>query len=174
MSHRPYIWTVIWLMGPDGTKPFLTPVLVYDQWGPVALNSKLIQNKFRDWYLEIFLQYYPQMNAILTLQKEMFIYWLRWSLLTFPISNMSTLVLVMAWCCEANIHYFNQCWPRLMTPYDLMRPQWINSSPPGQNGHHFTDNIFRCIFGNEKFCILIKVSLKFAPKGSIDNNAALI
>ena len=36
----------------------------------------------------------------------------------------------------------------------------INSSPPGQNGHRFADNVFRCIFFNEKFCILIKISLK--------------
>ena len=37
----------------------------------------------------------------------------------------------------------------------------INSSPPGQNGRHFAEDIFRCIFKNEKFCILIKISLKF-------------
>ena len=46
--------------------------------------------------------------------------------------------------------------------------------PPGQNGRHFADKIFRCIFANEKFCILIKVLLKFVPKGPIDNNAALV
>ena len=27
-------------------------------------------------------------------------------------------------------------------------PQWVNSSPPGQNGHNFTDNTFNCIFMN--------------------------
>ena len=32
----------------------------------------------------------------------------------------------------------------------------VNSSPPGQNGRHFADNIFSCIFTNEKFCILKK------------------
>ena len=31
----------------------------------------------------------------------------------------------------------------------------FNSSPPGQNGRHFTDDIFKCIFMNEKFYILI-------------------
>ena len=50
----------------------------------------------------------------------------------------------------------------------------INSFPPGQNGHLFTDNVFRCIFVNEKLCILIKISLKFIPKGQIDNNPALV
>ena len=38
---------------------------------------------------------------------------------------------------------------------------YIHSSPSGQNGHHFTDDIFRCILMNEKFSILMKISLKF-------------
>ena len=50
----------------------------------------------------------------------------------------------------------------------------INSSPPGQNGCHFADDIFRCIFVNEKFCILIKISLKFVSYSPIDNNPALV
>ena len=51
---------------------------------------------------------------------------------------------------------------------------FFNSSPPGQNGRHFAVNIFRCIFMNEKFSILIKISLKFVHKGLIDNNPALV
>ena len=50
----------------------------------------------------------------------------------------------------------------------------IDSSPPGQNGRHFADDIFRSIFVNEKFCTLIKISLKFVPKGPIGNKAALV
>ena len=50
----------------------------------------------------------------------------------------------------------------------------VNSTPPGQNGRHFVDDILWCIFVNEKFCILIKISLKFVPKGPIDNNPALV
>ena len=50
---------------------------------------------------------------------------------------------------------------------------YFNLSPPGQNGQYFTDGIYRAIFVNEKFCILIKISLKFVPKGAIDNNQAL-
>ena len=38
----------------------------------------------------------------------------------------------------------------------------------------FTDNIFRRIFVNEKFCILIKISPKFVPMGPINNNLALV
>ena len=50
----------------------------------------------------------------------------------------------------------------------------VDSSPPGQNGCHFADDICRCIFVNEKFCMLIKISLKFVPKGPIDNKPALV
>ena len=37
----------------------------------------------------------------------------------------------------------------------------------------FHNDIFEYIFMNERFCILIRISLKFAPKGQIDNTAAL-
>ena len=43
-----------------------------------------------------------------------------------------------------------------------------------QNGRHFPDDIFKCVFLNEKIWILIKISLKFIPKGSIDNILALV
>ena len=50
----------------------------------------------------------------------------------------------------------------------------LNESPPGQNGRYFADDILKCIFMNKKFCILIKISLKFVPKGPIDNTPALV
>ena len=37
----------------------------------------------------------------------------------------------------------------------------INSSAPEQNGRHFADDIFRWIFMNENFCILIKNLIEF-------------
>ena len=42
-------------------------------------------------------------------------------------SSLSTLVEVMAWCHQAPSHYLSQCWPRLMSPYDVNRPQWVNT-----------------------------------------------
>ena len=38
----------------------------------------------------------------------------------------------------------------------------------------FADDIFECIFLNEKCCISIQISLKFVPKGSIDNKSVLV
>ena len=37
----------------------------------------------------------------------------------------------------------------------------VNSSPPEQNGCHFAEDTFMCIFLIEKFCILIKISMNF-------------
>ena len=47
----------------------------------------------------------------------------------------------------------------------------INSTPTGRR---FADDIFGRIFVNEKFCILMKISLKFVRKDPIDNNPALV
>ena len=41
------------------------------------------------------------------------------------------------------------------------------------NGCHFADDIFKCIFLNENVWILIKISLKFVPKGPINNFPSL-
>ena len=45
------------------------------------------------------------------------------------IDIMSTLVQVMAWCCQATSHFLGQCWPSSMLPYGNTRPQWVESSP---------------------------------------------
>ena len=44
----------------------------------------------------------------------------------------------------------------------------------GQNGRLFADDIFGCIFVNEKFCISIRISLTFVRKGPISHNQALV
>ena len=46
--------------------------------------------------------------------------------------------------------------------------------PPGQNGRHFADGIYRCISLNEKYYIVIEISLEFVPEGPIDNKPALL
>ena len=48
----------------------------------------------------------------------------------------------------------------------------ITSLRPGQNGRHFP-NIFKCIFLNENFLTLNKISIKYIPYGLINNMAAL-
>ena len=56
----------------------------------------------------------------------------------------------------------------------LQKSDLLKSSPPEQNGHHFADNIFRYIFVNEKFWILIQISLQFVPKCPVDRTPLLI
>ena len=53
----------------------------------------------------------------------------------------------------------------------LIQVDW---SPLGQNGCHFADDIFKCIFVNEKFCISNWISLKFVPNGLIDSKSVLV
>ena len=50
----------------------------------------------------------------------------------------------------------------------------INTLRPRQNGRHFTDDIFKCIFLYENVWIPIWISLKFGPKGPINNIPALV
>ena len=42
-----------------------------------------------------------------------------------------------------------------------------------KDGRHFADDIFNCIFLTENIWIPIKISMKFVPKGSINNIPAL-
>ena len=50
----------------------------------------------------------------------------------------------------------------------------FNSSPPGQNGRHFADDMFKCISLNENIWMSNKISLKYVSWGLIDNMTALI
>ena len=51
---------------------------------------------------------------------------------------------------------------------------FLNTLRPRQDGRHFPDDIFKCIFLNENVLIPIKISLKFVPKGPINNIPALV
>ena len=50
----------------------------------------------------------------------------------------------------------------------------INTLRPRQNGRHFADDTFNRLFVNENVRISIKFSLKFVPKGPINNIPALV
>ena len=50
----------------------------------------------------------------------------------------------------------------------------FNILRPRQNGRHFADDILNSIFLNENVGIPIKISLKFVPKGPIDNIPSLV
>ena len=66
--------------------------------------------------------------------------------------------------CNIIIHWLSAC------------PKWslLNTLRQRQNGLHFTDDTYRCIFLNENVCISIEISLQFEPKGPINNMLALV
>ena len=59
--------------------------------------------------------------------------------------------------------------------YMYPRNFWtFNTLRPRQDGRHFPDDIFQCIFLNENVKISIKISLKFVHKGPINIIPALV
>ena len=50
----------------------------------------------------------------------------------------------------------------------------FNTLRPRQNGRHFPDDIFKCIFLNENVWISINISLKFVPRGPINDIPTLV
>ena len=50
----------------------------------------------------------------------------------------------------------------------------VNTLGSRQNGRHFPDDNFKCIFVHENVSISIKISLKFVTKGPINNIPALV
>ena len=58
--------------------------------------------------------------------------------------------------------------------HDGIPHKCFNTLRPKQNGRHFADDIFKCIFLNENAWMPIKISLKFVPQGPINNTPALV
>ena len=53
-------------------------------------------------------------------------------------------------------------------------PSFFNTLRQRKNSHHFTDDIFKCIFLNENVWILFQISLNFVPEVWINNIPALV
>ena len=84
------------------------------------------------------------------------------------INNIPSLVQIMAWCRPGDKPLSEAMMVNLPTHICITRPQWVNTMRLGQNVCCLADNFFKCIFMNEKFRILIKISLMIVPKCSID------
>ena len=84
-----------------------------------------------------------------------------WMLLDLT-DDQSTLVQIIAWCCQATSHYLSQCLP--LSPYAVTRPQWVKA-----NFHWLTwSSVWyetKCVTGNKNFlqpcCPCIYFSLAF-------------
>ena len=51
---------------------------------------------------------------------------------------------------------------------------YVNTLKPRQNGRHFPDDIFKCIFLKIDLWISVKISLKFVTTGPINNIPLLV
>ena len=84
------------------------------------------------------------------------------------------------WKCCINASLMPRQWSLLSgPPQNVMScwsagPQWVNTLRPRQNGHHFADDTFKYIFLNANVMISAKISLKYVPKGPINNIPALV
>ena len=63
---------------------------------------------------------------------------------------------------------------RLLRHICVTHSQWLNTLRPKQNGRHFADDIFKCIFLIENEWMSLEISLKFILKGPINNIPALV
>ena len=65
----------------------------------------------------------------------------------------------MAWCRRATCHhYLSQRWPSFISPCGCIKRN-VNEWMPEHNERHSTDDIFRHIFLNRIFCILIQIEM---------------
>ena len=83
------------------------------------------------------------------------------------ISAVLSCPLVQKFCTEHGISIKYECDSMDVT-------DTFNTLRPRQNGRHFAEDIFKCLFFNENVWISIEISLKFVPKGPINNIPALV
>ena len=88
-------------------------------------------------------------------------------------------------CLGLNLHFTYACCTwfsiTLLTPSSscsennrVVRVLPMNSLRPIQNRRHSSDDVSKCNFIDKNVWIPIKISLKFVPKGSINNIPALV
>ena len=88
---------------------------------------------------------------------------------TFWSQLMCHYMLVLIHVLRINIHAMPY-----MYIYSQLIESSVNTLRPRQNGRHFANDIFKCIFFNENVWIPIKISMKFVSKGPIKNIPASV
>ena len=86
------------------------------------------------------------------------------------------------WCVCAYVHLIIEsedyveirAWWRIHVPLQCHYLNWFNTFRPRQKGHHFADDIFKCIFLNENIWIPTAISLTFVPQAIINNIPASV
>ena len=99
-----------------------------------------------------------------------------------PTDNKLSLVQMMAWYRTGDSPFYfivtEACTQESVGSEDIFFMKHvttlINTSRLRQNGRHFPDDIFKCIIFSKNVWVSIDISLKFVPKGQIDNIPALV
>ena len=161
-----------------------------------AINQKTFSNAISLMKMYDFLLRF-HWSLFLRVQLTIFQHWFRqWLGASQTTSHCLNLWWLVYWCIYASLscneltHWVNSLRPSVVKWHhrswsSLAQETWspdplehagmeFKLSFPGQNGHHFPDDIFRCIFVDEKFCIAIQISLKCVLEGLIDNDPALV
>ena len=84
----------------------------------------------------------------------------------------SPLVQVKAWWPSSKNDWHRR--PAAVVLPDVISVEWVNTLRLRQNGYHFPDDIFKCIFLNENVWVSIQISLEFASGGTINNTPVLV
>ena len=90
------------------------------------------------------------------------------------IADKSTLVQVMVWYHQATSHYLSPSWLRSLLPYDVTKPQWVNTLGPGKIYPNLQKASSDAFEKDSFFLILTQMSMNFVPKGAIDNKSTFI
>ena len=91
------------------------------------------------------------------------------------LANMTHVQYRQRWYCYTAILQVSRIKLKVISLMNSIDTNYIlNTLRPRQHGRHFPDDIFRCIFLNENVSVSIKISLKFVPKGQINNIPALV
>ena len=94
--------------------------------------------------------------------------WSDWQYVIIGLSNRLTPNMLQA------IPWTYEGWTGSLAHLCTTSPQRVNSLRSRQNGRYNADDIFKCIFLNDNVWFLTKISLKFVPKGPINNIQALV
>ena len=125
-------------------------------------SPRIFQFEQQEVKVITFLQNTHKMSLVSFLEKSDYLNFLKGELymvvsFTFVVAVLSYTKLCYTGPCDNGIHCIH-----------------LNTLRPWQNGRQIPDDIFKCIFLNENASISITISLKFAPKGPINNIPALV
>ena len=135
---------------PDGTKPLPEPMLTDHQWSPVIFIlgqfQEMTQPSITKIRLKItYLKFHSNIPGVNELNDIQYLVW-------------QLIILLFVWYCMSGK------WITYLSWNPVICIAFLNSSHPGHNGRHFTDDIFRCIFVNGKFLFWQKFHLNLFLK----------